>query len=132
MALRAGVINQTQQTTVRRQRRNWLPYMLALPILLYEGIFILIPIIQEVLTSFASDVFGGGPIKFVGLANYQRLINDAKFWSSLRITLVFMLFIVIVAVGVGLVTALLLNQTYRGRSLIRGVITLPWAFPDVP
>jgi multiple sugar transport system permease protein len=39
---------------------------------------------------------------------------------------------VVVAVGSGLLSALLLNQRFRGRSVARAVMTLPWAFPDLP
>lgn len=115
-----------------RRRLHLLPYLLALPIILYEGIFILIPILQEIATSFASDVVGGGPVRWVGLENYQRMFGDANFGRAMRTTLIYMVFVVATSVGLGLISALLLNQRFRGRSIARGIITLPWAFPDVP
>ncbi|MBX3066083.1 MAG: sugar ABC transporter permease [Anaerolineae bacterium] len=131
MAVRAVArTNSTATTTTRR--RNWLPYMLALPIILYEGIFVFLPIVQEIASSFTSNIIGGGPVKWVGLANYQRMFSDASFWRSMRVTLTYLAFVVIISVLAGLFSALLLNQRFRGRSLVRGVITLPWAFPDVP
>lgn len=114
------------------RRRDYLPYMMALPILLYEGFFILIPILQQFGSSFTSDVIGMGPVRWVGTENYQRMFADAKFWNSLRVTLSFMAGTVIVAVGMGLLSAILMNQRFRGRSLARTVITIPWAFPDIP
>lgn len=130
MAVRAAA-HATDIPTVQRQR-NWLPYAMALPIILYEGLFVFLPILQEILSSFTSDIIGGGPVKWVGLSNFQRLFKDATFWRSMSVTLVYLLCVVIVSVGAGLFSALLLNQRFRGRSLVRGVITLPWAFPDVP
>lgn len=115
-----------------QRHRNWLPYLLALPIIVYEGIFVFLPIIQEILSSFTTDIIGGGPVKWIGLANFQRLLSDASFWRVMRITLVYLAFVVIVSLGAGLISALLLNQRFHGRALVRGVITLPWAFPDVP
>ena len=114
--------------------RNWnvLPYLLALPILLYEGFFIVVPILQEIGSSFTSDVLGMGAVKWVGLKNFQRLFADPNFWASLRTTLIYLFFVVTVSVGVGLISALLMNQSFRMRGLVRGVISLPWAFPDVP
>ncbi len=114
------------------QRRDLFPYMLALPIIIYEGIFILIPILQQISSSFTSDIFGVTTVKFVGLANYSRMINDSHFWNSMHVTLTFMIATLIVAVGAGLVAALILNQQFRGRSLARAVITIPWALPDLP
>jgi multiple sugar transport system permease protein len=131
MAVQAGVKAQATEP-ITRQKRDYLPYMLALPIIIYESVFILIPIIQQVGSSFTSDVIGIGTVKFVGLANYNRLIHDAKFFNSLKVTLTFMVATVIFAVGAGLLSAIVMNRNFRGRSVARTIITLPWAFPDLP
>ncbi len=131
MAVQAGLLADSSAVRPKR-RRNLLPYYLALPVLIYEGIFIFIPILQELGSSFTSDVIGAGNVKFVGLKNFARLLHDATFWGSLRVTLIYMVFVVILAVGAGLVTGLLMNQSFKLRGLARGAITLPWAFPDVP
>ena len=128
MAVQAGVHAQSTKPDAGR-RRDWLPYMLALPIIIYEGIFILIPIVQQFVSSFTSDVFGIGTVKWVGLANYSRMFNDAKFWNSLKVTLIFMGGTVVFAVGIGLIAGILMNQRFRGRSVARAIMTLPWAFP---
>lgn len=134
MAVQAGT---TLSNTVIKapridRRRNLLPYYLALPIILYEGLFIFLPILQEIGSSFTSDVIGVGTVKWVGLKNFQRMFNDANFWGSLRITLIYLVFVVLLSVGSGLISALLMNQSFRLRGLARSVITLPWAFPEVP
>ena len=72
------------------RQRNWLPYVLALPIVAYETVFILYPIIQGIASSFTrTDV--GRPVTFVGLANYQRMLTDPSFWMVVLHTLVYML-----------------------------------------
>ena len=75
----AAVLAPVNASTIRRHgRRNWLPYMLALPILAYEAVFILYPIAQGIASSFTrTDV--GRPVTFVGLANYQRMLTDPAF-----------------------------------------------------
>lgn len=128
MAVQAATLS----TSTARPRRDYLPYLLALPIVLYELVFILIPIVQQVFSSFTSDIIGIGTVRWVGFENYERLFADRNFWNSLRVTLIFMGGTVIVAVGSGLLSALLLNQRFRGRSVARAVMTLPWAFPDLP
>jgi multiple sugar transport system permease protein len=115
----------------RRGRRDLLPYMLALPILAYETVFILYPIVQGMASSFTrTDV--GRPVTFVGLANYQRMLTDPGFWQVVLHTLVYMLLVIAVAVGAGLASALLFNRPFVARTLARGLLTLPWSFPDVP
>src|SRR5437773_1937022 len=116
---------------VARPRRNWLPYMLALPILAYEVVFILYPIGQGIASSFTrTDV--GRPVTFVGAANYQRMLTDPGFWVVVLHTLVYMAGVISVSIGAGLAAALLFNRPFVGRAFARGLLTLPWSFPDVP
>jgi multiple sugar transport system permease protein len=117
---------------VTRARPDLLPYLLALPIILYEMFFVLIPIVQQFGSSFTSDIIGIGNVEWVGFENYERMLGDRYFWNSMRVTLMFMVGTVIVAVGAGLIAALIMNQHFRGRSVARGIMTLPWAFPDLP
>ncbi len=131
MAVQASINNHALKLNAGH-RRDWLPYLLALPIIIYEAVFILIPIIQQFGTSFTSDVLGIGAVKFVGLENYDRMFGDRYFWTSMRVTLIFMVATVIVAVSAGLIAALLMNQRFRGRTAARAIMTLPWAFPDLP
>lgn len=116
----------------RRRRVNWLPYALAIPLLIYEAIFILYPIYEGIRASFTKQAAVGRPSTWVGLDNYRRMLSDEGFWSVMATTLIYMLLVVVVAVGFGLGSAMLLNRPLRGRAGARAIITLPWAFPDVP
>ena len=131
MAVQTGT-QLTAAAPVTARRRDRLPYLLALPIIIYEGFFILVPIIQQFGSSFTSDVIGIGTVHWTGLTNYNRMFSDGKFWNAMRVTFVFMGATIVVAVGAGLVAALLMNQAFRGRSLARTIMTLPWALPDIP
>ncbi len=115
-----------------RRRFSFLPYLLAIPILIYEGIFVLYPIYQGVESSFYTQANLGTPPIWVGLKNYQRLIHDDFFWNSLKQTFLFMAGVIVVSIGFGLLSAVVLNRAFMGRSVARGIITLPWAFPEVP
>ncbi len=118
--------------THTRRRRNLLPYALALPIIAYEAMFILYPILQEFYASFTQIKVLGKPAPWVGLANYQRMIfEDPNFWRVIGNTVVYVVGVVVVAVGAGLLTAMLLNRAFRGRGVVRTLMTLPWAFPDI-
>src|SRR5438132_1016462 len=127
-----AVLAPVNASTIRRhRRRNWLPYLLALPILAYEAVFILYPIAQGIASSFTrTDV--GRPVTFVGLSNYQRMLTDPSFWVVMLHTLVYMLAVIGVSIGAGLISALLFNRRFIGRVVARGLLTLPWSVPDVP
>lgn len=114
-----------------RDRQASLAYMLVFLIVAYLGIFILFPIVQQVLTSFSNNVVGINDVTWVGLRNYERLFDDPKFWFAVRVTFTYMAFVVVGALVIGLASALLLNRTFRGRGLARSVIAVPWAFPEI-
>lgn len=117
---------------VRRRRRvQPIAYALALPILLYEAVFVLYPIVQGAEISFTDAKLGALKTESVGFANYERLFQDPNFWSGVLTTLAYALGVVVVAVGCGLGTALLVNRRMRGRGLIRGLLMAPWAFPEI-
>lgn len=113
------------------RRRNTLPYLLVSLIVGYLSVFILFPIAQQILTSFSNNVVGIDKVQWVGLRNYERLVTDDDFWFAVRVTFIYMVFVVIGAVCLGLVSALLLNRRFRGRSLARSAIAIPWAFPEI-
>jgi len=113
------------------RRRNWLPYLLSQPIVADQTLFILYPIGQGVASSFTrTDV--GRPVTFVGLANYQRMLTEPSFWLVLLHTLIYMVCVIGMSIGAGLLAALLFNRAFVGRAFARGLLTLPWSFPDVP
>lgn len=114
-----------------RRRRNRLPYVLVFLIVGYLSVFILFPITQQFLTSFSNNVVGVDEVRWVGLRNYERLWGDDDFWFSVRVTFVYMAFVVVGAVSLGLMFALLLNRAFRGRSIARSAIAIPWAFPEI-
>ncbi len=67
----------------------------------------------------------------VGLHNYQDMFANAAFWQSLRVTLQYVLWGVVGSFGIGLFTAVLLNQPFPGRALARVLVVLPWPIPGV-
>lgn len=116
-----------------RRRLRLLPYALALPIVFYEIALIVYPIAQGVYGSFQQiELAANSPPTWVGLANYQRMLSDPEFWRVMQVTLIFTVLVIVVAIGVGLITALLFNRPFRFRGVARALLMLPWAFPEVP
>jgi multiple sugar transport system permease protein len=65
----------------------------------------------------------------VGLANWQRLLGDSRFWQDTGQTLRFAGVSAGLELLLGLAIALLLHQRWRGRGLVRSLTLLPWALP---
>lgn len=109
---------------------RWDVPIFLLPSLIGFCMFILVPIIASVGLSFTN--YTGGPrFRFVALENYTDALTDDRFWSSLWITVRFVVGVVTLQVGLGLTFALLLNQPLRLRTLFRGVIFVPTILSSV-
>src|SRR5262249_42523881 len=65
-------------------------------------------------------------LDFVGLDNYVAIFTSPDFWQSLRVTLVFTAFSVVLTVALGFGLALLANRTLGLVPTFRTLIVLPW------
>lgn len=68
---------------------------------------------------------------FVGLGNYIRIFQDARFWQSLEHTALFTAVSVTIELSLGLALALAMNRAFRGRGAVRAAVLVPWAIPTV-
>jgi multiple sugar transport system permease protein len=71
------------------------------------------------------------PRYFVGLYQYQALMQDPEFWHALRTTLVFTLEAVFIEFWLGLGLALLFQRSLRGASIMRLFILIPMILPPL-
>lgn len=69
--------------------------------------------------------------KFVGWENYRDLLTDPVALNSFYTTLLFVAVTTPLEVLLGLGMALVLNESFRGRGLLRAVALIPWAIPTV-
>lgn len=72
-----------------------------------------------------------GRVGFVGLDNFVHVLTDPVFHASLLRVAWFMAFGMVMVLGVALLFALVLNEDFRGRGLIRAIVIIPWAIPPV-
>jgi len=107
------------------------PLFYVLPCLIFLFLTVFFPLGYSFISSFYDIFLVREEIYFVGLGNYIRLFSDQYFYQSFWITLYFTLMTVSIEVLLGLGIALLLNEKFKGRALIRGLILLPWALPSV-
>jgi multiple sugar transport system permease protein len=69
--------------------------------------------------------------RFIGLENYGSLLTAPEFWAALQVTLLFTGLAVATVVILGVLIALLLNEPFPGRGLVRTLALVPWAIPPV-
>lgn len=68
---------------------------------------------------------------FVGLHNYADALGDARFWGALGHTAFFAAASIVLELVLGLFLALAMNETFRGRGIVRAAVLVPWAIPTV-
>jgi len=103
-------------------------FLFSLPTLTLMAVVFLYPTIATVWYSFNRMNLVMPWMKgFVGLCNYVDVFTDPRFWNSLRITLYFVGLCVIGSLMLGSGMALFINQSFKGRTIIRVAILVPWA-----
>lgn len=66
---------------------------------------------------------------FIGLKNYKKYFKDKRMWLSISNTTIFTVVSVAFELVIGLLVALLINRSFRGRGVIRASVLIPWAVP---
>jgi ABC-type sugar transport system permease subunit len=120
----------------RAPRRRLVPYLLLLPSAVAIGLMLVWPAIQLAVYSFQDyglpQITGAEPTQWVGFGNFQQVLSDPEFWSSLRISVLFAVVVVPLTLVTGTLVGLLLNRL--GRKMAAFVSTaalLAWATPGV-
>jgi multiple sugar transport system permease protein len=113
-------------TARAHRRRNALTgYALLAPSLFGLICFLLFPVLVVLWLSFQQwDLIS--PARFVGLANYETVLSDPIFGNSLLVTLAFVLIVIPIQTGLGLLAASLLTRGLPGSLVLRTIYVLPW------
>lgn len=75
------------------------------------------------LSKFDIMTFGAG--EWVGFANYAKVLSDYRFWDSLRVTTVYLIFALPVQIVLGFGIAYLINAPWRGQAIVRALFIIP-------
>ena len=97
---------------------------LAPAIILYL-VFVIYPYGRSMYNSLTSWRGVSALQPFVGLANYERMINDDLFWNALRHNLEYLIFVPIVTITISLFLAFMITQGVRFAKFFRVVFFFP-------
>ncbi|MFE0586650.1 carbohydrate ABC transporter permease [Pantoea vagans] len=114
----------------REQRQAW---VLLAPMLLVMLLLTAWPLLRTIWLSFtdAALIGSGETPAWIGLENYLYALSDPDFRASVWRTLYFTLVSVTFEGVIGVLVALLLNQKFVGRNVLRVLVILPWALPTI-
>jgi multiple sugar transport system permease protein len=110
-----------------------LAILFLLPSFIFVGLFALYPIFESFRLSFYRSILTLPWLgqKSVGWENYIDLFTDPVAAQSLRITLILAVVSIPLELVIGLGMALIMNEVFQGRGLLRAIVLIPWAIPTV-
>lgn len=115
-----------------RRQKYWIAWVLAAPALIIRIFTTLYPFLMTFYNSlFNLSLFKRNSGGFVGFQNFIDMFSDSKFLKSLEFTAIFTVTSMVFHILLGVGLAVMLNQKFRGKKLLRTITLLPWAMPMV-
>lgn len=120
-----------------RQRVADLAYGLLLPTFIIVFIIVVFPMIWNLLLAFRPIRLRDLPnlslfsLSDLTLDNFTRVLNQRDFMDTLIRTMVYTVSGTLLAIGLGLIAALVVKDEFRGRNIVRGLMLFPYIAPIV-
>jgi len=113
---------------LRRLDRTLGIVMLA-PAMTYIILLVALPFLLAVLLSLTNSSAGSLDFSFVGLQNFANVVRSPVFQRALGNTFIFTFISQLAVIVLGNVLARALMPRFRGKSVVRFLILMPWAAP---
>lgn len=134
----AGARNQGIRASLSRiirskssQRRYLIFLLLIAPAFILRIVTAAYPILQTIQLSLTNQDLIKGVNDFVGLGNYESMLTDYGVQGALFFTVLLVVASTALDLVVGMLIALLLNASFRGRTFARTINLIPWAVPTI-
>ena len=112
-------------------KKNLTPYILIAPIMIFVILVYGYPLLLTIKYSFQEVSLIGNKNEFIGLKNYIKVLSDEKFYNTLILTFKWVALTLSLKIGVGFIMALFLNGRLYFKKLLRFLILIPWAIPQI-
>ena len=105
--------------------------LLMLPAISLLLLLTLYPVLYGVWISFFDKHSFFPQQTFIGFGNYVFLVRDPEFWAAVWRGAIYALSTIILQLGLGVAAALLLNEFFPGRGILRAIVVFPYVVPTV-
>jgi len=113
-----------------KTRETVVAWWMVLPALLVISIIAFFPLFKTFYDSFYEySLRPDIEKKFVGFQNYIELFKDDRFIAALKTTVIFTIVSVALETAFGLLIAIVVNQPFKFRGVVRAAMLIPWAIP---
>ncbi len=121
-------------TTEGRRQALWSYALVAPAIIVMLGV-LGVPMVRLVLLSFQQygiDELISGTAKYIGIANFTAIVQDAEFWAALRRTVLFTAYAVTGSIVLGAVLAhALVRMSTVLRWVVNAILIIVWSMPQL-
>ncbi len=104
-----------------------LPYLLVAPQIVVTLAFFIWPSGQALWQSVILEDAFGGNTRFVGFANFAKLLGDDGYWDSVRLTMFFSFMVAVCGLGLSLLLATMADRIVRGATAYKAFLVWPYA-----
>ncbi|MDP5218478.1 sugar ABC transporter permease [Ruegeria sp. 2205SS24-7] len=105
------------------------PWLFLFPALFALGLYLAYPVVETLRLSLTDRVPGGG-YEWVGLRNYQQMMQEPKFWEAMRNNMLWLIVVPALSTAFGLLAAQLTDRI-RWGNLAKSLIFMPMAISFV-
>lgn len=106
-------------------------HLLTLPAFLLSGVVIFMPAVYTFYASFTEWNGISPDMKWIGLGNYQSILDDRIFYMALGNNIKWTLMFTTIPIFVGMLSAVLLAWMGRGRNFFQAVYLIPYVLAPV-
>jgi multiple sugar transport system permease protein len=115
---------------LRLTRHERLAIVFVLPLMLLLVVFLIVPMVSGFARAFQNWAIGGlKETEWIGFGNYVRMVQEWRFWNSIRVTLTYAAGLLVIPYCVALPLALFMNMKIPGRAVFRTLFFLPAVTP---
>lgn len=128
---------QVSSLTRSRRRSAWL---FLTPMLVILAAVAGWPLLRTFIFGFTdANLSDLGSYGFIGFENFYAvydgetfgLLADPEWWQAVWNTIYFSVISVSLETVLGIIVALVLNQEFKGRAIVRAAVLIPWAIPTI-
>lgn len=95
------------------------------------GVFLLYPMIYNVVLSFFNYSLASVNRPFVGFDNYVKMLKETRMWQAVGRTAIWTGTNLVISILIGVGAAFLLYSNFKGSSILKSFVLIPWILPSV-
>lgn len=118
-------MNKLQQIKSYWNKPQHIAYIFLFPAALLLVVFNVIPLFASFYISCLDMTISFDKATFIGLDNYREILEDSRFWNSVKVTILFTLIEVPIQMVMGLVMSAILTKNTKRNKFFRGIYFLP-------